>query len=332
MIPGMLTTILWLALAGLSSVLIWKASDPFSDASHFLGRNIPESVRGATIDAVASSLPEFFATFFFLFVYDQFSSGVGTIAGSAIYNILVIPGLCALIAKNLTVTKDVVWRDGVFYVLSQLILVGFLMTGHLTWYMGATLLLVYLVYVWFLHRHAKNHENSQEHDDYGKAPGGKPWTNRRAWLVLLVSTLVVAAACQLLVTSTVELAVHWAVPAYFVAVILAAAATSVPDTAISVHSTLKGDHSGALSNAFGSNVFDIDVGLGLPLLLYTSIHGRAIPIQGRGIAHLWLVLIGASLASLLLVGSRYRITRKKGLIMIALYGGFVAYAVVHALQ
>ena len=328
----MLTTITWLGLAVLSSLLIWKASDPFSDASHYLGRHIPESVRGATIDAVASSLPELFSTLFFLFVYDQFASGVGTIAGSAVYNILVIPGLCALIAKNLTVTKDVVWRDGVFYILSQLLLVAFLVTGRLTWYMGAILLGFYVVYVVFLHRHAKTHEHSEDHHDFGRPPWGGDWTKGKAWLVLALSTLVVAGACQLLVTSTVNLAVQWAVPAYFVAVILAAAATSVPDTAISVHSTIKGDHSGAVSNAFGSNVFDIDVGLGLPLLLYTLTTGRSIPIHGRGIAHLWIVLIGASAASLLIVGTNCRITRKKSILMLGLYAGFVVYAVLHAIS
>jgi cation:H+ antiporter len=47
----------------LLSVLIWQACDPFADAAQWVGQRfgIPGSVRGATLDAVASSMPEFFS-------------------------------------------------------------------------------------------------------------------------------------------------------------------------------------------------------------------------------------------------------------------------------
>ena len=47
-------------------LIIWKASDGFEVSSEYLGRNLSDGVRGATINAIASSMPELFTTIFFL--------------------------------------------------------------------------------------------------------------------------------------------------------------------------------------------------------------------------------------------------------------------------
>ena len=78
----------------LCCIVIWKASDGFEASSEYLGRNLSEGVRGATINAIASSMPELFTTIFFLiFLKDTegFSGGIGTTAGSAIFNGMIIP-------------------------------------------------------------------------------------------------------------------------------------------------------------------------------------------------------------------------------------------------
>ena len=49
-----------------SSLIIWKASNGFDDASSFLGRNLTEGVKGATINAISSSMPELLTSIFFL--------------------------------------------------------------------------------------------------------------------------------------------------------------------------------------------------------------------------------------------------------------------------
>ena len=77
-------------------IVIWKASDGFETSSEYLGRNMSEGVRGATINAIASSMPELFTTIFFLWFLkdtDGFSGGIGTTAGSAIFNGMIIPAV-----------------------------------------------------------------------------------------------------------------------------------------------------------------------------------------------------------------------------------------------
>ena len=61
--------ILPLLLVLLSSLIIWRASDAFETASDYLGRNLSDGVKGATINAIASSMPELFTSIFFLFVF-----------------------------------------------------------------------------------------------------------------------------------------------------------------------------------------------------------------------------------------------------------------------
>ena len=50
------------------AIVIAQACDPFADAAQWIGETfrIPGSIRGATIDAVASSIPELFSGIFFV--------------------------------------------------------------------------------------------------------------------------------------------------------------------------------------------------------------------------------------------------------------------------
>ena len=89
-----------LILIILTSVIIWKSSDGFDKASTYLGRNLSDGVKGATINAISSSMPELLTTIFFLiFLKDAegFSGGIGTVAGSAVYNAIIIPALSIMV-------------------------------------------------------------------------------------------------------------------------------------------------------------------------------------------------------------------------------------------
>ena len=50
----------------ITSIIIWKSSDGFDAASSYLGRNLSNSVKGATINVISSSMPELLTTIFFL--------------------------------------------------------------------------------------------------------------------------------------------------------------------------------------------------------------------------------------------------------------------------
>jgi cation:H+ antiporter len=55
----------------ISTWMIAKACDGFEVAADYLGRNLSEGVKGASINAIGSSMPELFATFVFLFIFNE---------------------------------------------------------------------------------------------------------------------------------------------------------------------------------------------------------------------------------------------------------------------
>ena len=102
-----------LSAATTIAILIGEACDPFADAAQWVGvqLRVPSSVRGATLDAIASSMPELFTGLFFVTVAitgsaDQvaqlakstegYGSTIATCAGSSIYNLVLIPAVCAI--------------------------------------------------------------------------------------------------------------------------------------------------------------------------------------------------------------------------------------------
>jgi len=297
-------------------LIIWRASDGFAAASDFIGRNLSEGVRGATINAIGSSLPEVFTSLFFLFYLkdvDGFSGGIGTTAGSAIFNSMIIPAFVILVviytgvANNIKISRKVIRRDGFSLIIAEMIFIMLISGSRLDWWHGFILMVIYVIYLIYMFATMKKpniiHPHSvgdmRIHGDEGislmKALftfdleriviGKGEMKTWNAWLLLSVATVWIAAVCLLLVqacewigsdTYTVPLLGEFKglnIPIMFVAVILASAASSVPDTIISMNDARKGNYDDAISNALGSNIFDICFALGFPLFLYTTIHG-----------------------------------------------------------
>ncbi len=138
----------------ISCIIIWRSSHGFEIASDFLGRRLPAGIKGATLNAVASSMPEFLTTMFFLFYLrdaDGFSGGLGVTSGSALFNLLIIPALVVLMlfkcekGRCVELNKKVLLREGSVLLISQLIFVSFLFSGELLAKHGLILVLVYLL-------------------------------------------------------------------------------------------------------------------------------------------------------------------------------------------
>ncbi len=141
-------------------LLIWRACDGFEVASKFIGRNLSEGVRGGTINAISSSMPELITTLIALFVLsdsDGFSIGIGTTAGSALFNGMIIPAACILSVigasilgvrvTSVKVSIKVLLRDGLSLILCEFILILLINGRRLYWWQGLVLVLMYAAYV-----------------------------------------------------------------------------------------------------------------------------------------------------------------------------------------
>ena len=85
--------LLWISLIMLSTIIIWRAGDFFSSAATYIQNKheIPQSIKAAVIDAVASSFPEFCVAVIAVLLIGRAEVGISSIVGSALYNVLVIP-------------------------------------------------------------------------------------------------------------------------------------------------------------------------------------------------------------------------------------------------
>uniref|UniRef100_A0A8C3N427 Sodium/calcium exchanger membrane region domain-containing protein n=1 Tax=Geospiza parvula TaxID=87175 RepID=A0A8C3N427_GEOPR len=85
--------------------------------------HLSEDVAGATFMAAGSSTPELFASVIGVFITHG-DVGVGTIVGSAVFNILCIVGVCGLFAGQVVcLTQWAVFRDSVYYTISVIVLI-----------------------------------------------------------------------------------------------------------------------------------------------------------------------------------------------------------------
>lgn len=371
-----------LILISISCVVIWRAGDGFMTASEYIGRNLSEGVRGASINAIASSMPEVFTSIFFLFILmddSGFSGGIGTTAGSAIFNSMVIPAVSVIavigigLAKRIEVSKKVMLRDGIALIVTELIFLILISGSSLDWYHGLVLMGVYLVYISYMFlsmnfnkkkeaRRAEaageveEKEEEEEEEEEEEKPSlfisiltfnlentfiRKKIDGLNAWPLLLFSTVSIAAVCYLLVV-----ACEWIgsdtydvpylgtytgldIPLMFVALILASAASSFPDTIISIKDAQRGQYDDAISNALGSNIFDVCFALGFPLFLFTILHGpieMSPEIIAQSTELRFLLLLLTIAAVIIFLSSKY-IGKMKSFILLAIYMLFIVYIV-----
>ncbi|XP_042289825.1 sodium/potassium/calcium exchanger 3 isoform X1 [Thunnus maccoyii] len=109
--------------------------------------HLSEDVAGATFMAAGSSAPELFTSVIGVFI-TKGDVGVGTIVGSAVFNILCIIGVCGIFAvQTIRLSCWPLLRDSVYYTLSISALIVFIYDEKVVWWEALTLILMYFVYI-----------------------------------------------------------------------------------------------------------------------------------------------------------------------------------------
>ena len=286
-----------------SIYIIWKISTSFDLAANYLTRNMAQGIKGPTINAAASSLPELIISSMFLFYYGDikgFSAGYATIIGSSAFNIACIPIISYLFLyyKNkkieLKIDRDVVVEDTFFLILSFVILFfGFYFGLNL--FISFLLIILYIIYVIYIYNNRTSRMESQNiqasssnsiHSEDNSSNLLYSILNLRlftiifnnrlstfsSYFVILLSVILIGTSCHLLINAVDLISDLFNVNLFFSAFIIAAISSSIPDTILSVKDAKNGRIIDSFSNAYGSNIFDICIGLGLPLMVYNFMY------------------------------------------------------------
>lgn len=301
---------------------------------------------GATLLAMGSSAPEFFTSLIAvvgLAGSGHADVGAGTIVGSAIFNILVIVGASATF-KAVKLQWKPVLRDQLFYVITILLLLWAFWDGKIVLAEALTFVATYCFYVFIVVNWRKWLKYDEvaapeivEEKQRGQLqalthrllsfvipdPVKKP---RLYVLSFVVSILAIAALSWLLVQQVVVLADALHINPTFLALTVLAAGTSVPDLVGSIVVAKQGRGDMAVSNAVGSNIFDVLFCLGLPWIVALALHPGSIAVSTANLNSSIFLLLATVVATLfLLVLRNWRIGHRSGLLLIAMYIAYVGY-------
>ncbi|KAF7493507.1 Sodium/potassium/calcium exchanger 3 [Sarcoptes scabiei] len=153
-----------------------KSLEYISEALH-----LPSDIAGATFMAIGTSAPELFTSVIGVFISDN-DIGTGTIVGSAVFNLIAIPGACGFAAYwNLRNKPKInpfpIIRDTIFYVLTIITFILCIKDNKVDWIESITLIVLYIVYVIVMYLNAQishllgncqqySHNRNQSEYDY----------------------------------------------------------------------------------------------------------------------------------------------------------------------
>ncbi len=287
---------------------------------------------GLTLVGFGTSTPEL-VTSVKASLADSPGIAVGNIVGSNIANILVILGLAALITP-IAVGRGALRRDGTIVAAVALAFTGVSLFGTLDRAVGTLFLLglvAYVAYAWREERrgepdHAAAFEKAQAFEEVH--PSGLHATNASApgagWKGVAISVgfafgglAVVVLGGGLLVDGAVGLARGLGVSETVIGLTIVAIGTSLPELVTSVIAALRRHADVALGNVLGSNIYNI-LGIGGATALIAPT-----PIPAAIVAYDGWVMLGVSLLLLLVARTGWRIGRREGAGLLALYALYV---------
>jgi cation:H+ antiporter len=311
----------------IATTIVWKACNYLEDACHDLALcyGLPDSVKGSTVMAISSSFPELVTIILATGIHGDFELGLATIIGSAVFNILVIPGTSVFFRSgSLHAGRDVIYREAQFYLISVLIVMVTLsfaviyqpsteepLNGTLTLSLMFLPLLFYVLYIYIQYQEVRDHIP----EDIKQKPKAL-----KHWGKLIISMVLVTMAVEVLIQMVIELGEMFRTPSYFWGATLLAAATSIPDLFVSVKAAQRKLSTASLTNAFGSNIFDLLVVLPAGVIVAGAVgfnYPRIIPMM--------IFLLFATVTFLVLARSGSELTNNNGKILLLLYVGFIIW-------
>lgn len=295
-------------------VMLVKGADWFVEGVAGIAEKfgIPQLVIGLTIVAMGTSAPEAAVS---ITSAMKGSAGItiGNVVGSNILNVLVILGLTAVITR-VAVQRSTVRYEIPFMLIITLVLLGLGLSGNeITFVEGIILWALFIVYMVYLFRMAKNQK--EEADDSKKQP---------VWMLILlgiVGAVLVVWGADISVDAASAIAKMFGMSDRLIGLTIVALGTSLPELVTSVTAARKGKADIAIGNIVGSNVFNILFVVGTTALVTPVIFESKFVVDT-------LVAFGAGVLLWLGVMKHKELRRPVGALMLLAYAGYFAYLLI----
>lgn len=152
------------------------------------------------------------------------------------------------------------------------------------------------------------------------------------WLLFSLSILWIAICTYLMVDAVNRIGCNLDISPLFMGLVFLSAGTSVPDALGSIAVAKQGEGDMAVANAFGSNVFDILLGLGVPWLLKAAM-GETVSFAGAAAdLAIWMIILAAILVLFLLalIVNKWKLNKCMGVTLMSLYIVYVGVCLLRA--
>ena len=298
-----------------------KASDIFVTAVSSIATNFKMSkmMIALTVAAFGTCAPELAISF------QSMSAGIGDIAlanvlGSNVVNILLIVGLAACVAP-IRVKHHVIKKElPILLVVTSMFCLciishKFGISGKeyvLDRQDGFMLLSFFALFIFYIVSVVKAKQGVLEFDKpkYGIV---------RSIFYTIVCCVVIIFSSDLVVDNAVILAELLGLSTKVITMTIVVIGTSLPEMTMTVISAKRGEFDFALGNIIGTNIFNIGVVLGLPLLIYGGFNSVSF-----NMIDVFAVFIGALVLFLFARNDR-KLSSLEGAIMISLFVMYYAY-------
>ena len=309
-------------IAGL--LLIIKGADFLTDGASSIARKFKVSTLliGLTIVSLGTSLPELVVSSYAA-LEGSSDMAMGNVIGSNLFNTLAIVGVTALFCP-IVCKKDILIRDlpvNVLVTCTLFIMVYYCCgIGTLTRMEGATLLIIFVIYMGFtIYTSLKSSKQVEEKPSETLMPMWKSIL----WIVLGLAALIFGG--DLFVDGASGIAAELGVSESVIALTIVSAGTSFPELATSVVAARKGDTDMAMGNVVGINIFNIMFILGVASVI-NPITAKNIEILDFKILLFSILLLTA----FCVIGKRHRIGRWQGAVLTACMIAYYTYLVYNA--
>lgn len=311
-------------------VLLIKGADFFVEGSSSVAKrlHVPSIIIGLTIVAMGTSLPET-AVSVSASITGNNELAVSNVVGSNIFNLMVVIGVCAMIA-TVNVAKETIKRDIPFSLICAglLLLLGILGFGDksgmtLGHFDGVIFIGAFAGYILYMIKIAlKASKEGKKVEVEGGSDGDIKLIPVPLSIVFIVGgAAAIAVGGDITVDAASRIASDLGMSQTLIGLTIVSIGTSLPELVTSIVAARKNEVDMALGNAIGSNVFNILMVLGIASAI------SPISIITENIIDL-CVLIVFTICVWIFAGTRKKIGRIEGFSMVALYVIYAVYIII----
>lgn len=296
-------------------LLIYGADIMVSGASSLaLAVGISPLVIGLTVVAFGTSAPELAVS-----VQSAWRGApdiaLGNVVGSNIANILLILGLSASIAP-LLVAPQILRFDVPLMIGISLLMYVLALNGTLGFFEGLVLFLGLVAYtIWLVVKSLRDPNDAVNLDDLPVKP--HPWYINV--LMVVGGLLLLTVGGNWIVEGATAFARMFGVSELVIGLTIVAVGTSLPEVAVSVMASLRGERDIVVGNVIGSNIFNILSVLGITAMVAPA----GIPISLDAMSFDIPVMILAALIAVPVLYTGREIARWEGGLFLLLYVMYV---------